>query len=417
MSYYVLHFLFELKLIRNIVCAAHNRLSGTIPSSFTRAQDFEYLDLSYNKLRGRYPNAPATGSNSSVIYLEINRLSGRFPSIPISTEIGHLNALRGNLFACGNIPQQDEHSESYTCGSEELDASLLIMVSMVALLLGVAWVLYEAVKRDVIRVAWMERLCLLLQNQELYVIYFRDLIAGNGNSGGGSVSQSIATIGMFSKELHTTTRLLARILALHFVMCIPIYAVKAMEYGAADTVHSTHSYQYRWMGTLAYLRGRLSATLILVMWLAAVAFLRALTMHEGPFRSWFPWRSARRYTSGLSSTATESYHLTYASTSIFTVIKYIVICLVNIAIVGTVNGCYIYLTSQSLSPTSLVISQISLAVFKVIWNVAIVPSLARPMKSADKIIRVELVLLLFNNILLPCIVTALTSPACFQVRI
>jgi hypothetical protein len=56
-----------------------------------------------------------------------------------------------------------------------------------------------------------------------------------------------------------------------------------------------------------------------------------------------------------------------------------------------------------------------MALFNLAWNMAIVPVLARPMQSSEKVVWTELGLLIFNNILLPCIVTALTSPVCFQV--
>jgi hypothetical protein len=41
--------------------------------------------------------------------------------------------------------------------------------------------------------------------------------------------------------------------------------------------------------------------------------------------------------------------------------------------------------------------------------------LSRPMGAADSVVLTELGLLILNNIVLPCIVTALTSPECFQV--
>jgi hypothetical protein len=59
--------------------------------------------------------------------------------------------------------------------------------------------------------------------------------------------------------------------------------------------------------------------------------------------------------------------------------------------------------------------QIGMALFNLAWNMAAVPILSRPMGAADSVVLTELGLLILNNIVLPCIVTALTSPECFQV--
>ena len=99
----------------------------------------------------------------------------------------------------------------------------------------------------------------------------------------------------------------------------------------------------------------------------------------------------------------------------FSYFLYLVIILLNASIVGCVNGFYIHLSSQSLLPSILIGIQILVAFFKVAWNMVIVPVLSRPMRGVEKIVRVELLLRIINDIILPCIVTALTSPACFQV--
>ena len=72
-------------------------------------------------------------------------------------------------------------------------------------------------------------------------------------------------------------------------------------------------------------------------------------------------------------------------------------------------------TSQSLPPSALVGLQVGMALFNLLWNMVAVPVLSRLMEASEKVVLIELGLLILNNILLPCIVTALTSPECFQV--
>ena len=60
--------------------------------------------------------------------LQVNRLSGKFPPDSDIKSIESLSVLRGNLFDCENIPPEDEYSDQYTCGSEDLDISLYIFL-------------------------------------------------------------------------------------------------------------------------------------------------------------------------------------------------------------------------------------------------------------------------------------------------
>lgn len=81
------------------------------------------LDLSYNKLTGEYSHShhehdedSFSNHTSVAINLHVNRLSG--PLAHTSFEITRI--LNGNMFGCGFIPEEDEHSDTYACGKLQL---------------------------------------------------------------------------------------------------------------------------------------------------------------------------------------------------------------------------------------------------------------------------------------------------------
>ena len=102
---------------------AHNKLTGTIPTSI-QGRSFVQLDMSFNKFTGTYDHRNEFVGKDSSLVLEVNRLSGWFPTSQ-SNASGELKALRGNIFGCKNVPQDDVYSEDFNCGSENLEFTLL----------------------------------------------------------------------------------------------------------------------------------------------------------------------------------------------------------------------------------------------------------------------------------------------------
>jgi Leucine-rich repeat (LRR) protein len=112
---------------------SHNVLTGTIPTSF-QEKSWDQLDLSYNKLTGTLSANFASYNNaSSSLTLEVNRLSGIVPSTLLSAV--DIDILSGNLFDCdydrNDLPDNDEKSDSYSCGSDIVNAALYFWVAAV----------------------------------------------------------------------------------------------------------------------------------------------------------------------------------------------------------------------------------------------------------------------------------------------
>ena len=386
--------------------SAHNKISGSIPLSI-QIIPFIALDLSYNKLAGTYDKIYQRSISSSSLVLEVNRLSGRFPTSSKNlTEglwSGELNALRGNLFSCDNIPNEDEYSKEFTCGSQNLELSLYTF--LIALFIGL---LFAAGLRLINRLGTkslqcISNLALLYRNSNLYMTHLR-------LSNESLVVSPVDKIALFVEELGVSAKIFLLLFLANLIVCIPFFGVKFSEYGSKETKYTTHSYQYRWAMSTAFVKGLLPALLLMLIWLFVVIVMVMLLTQKSPLR----WVVARQsyiqprknqhclddkvQPSGLSSK-----------------VAYAAILLLNVLIMGAVNGLYIYYANQALSPAVYSAMQLAVALFKVGWNMAVVPLLVKSLEQSSIRVKAELTILIFNNVLIPCIVTAFTSPACFQV--
>jgi hypothetical protein len=50
------------------------------------------------------------------------------------------------------------------------------------------------------------------------------------------------------------------------MLTVPIYILKALDYGEADPIYATHSLVYMWEMTTAYITGELPGGLLLMAW-------------------------------------------------------------------------------------------------------------------------------------------------------
>ena len=98
-------------------------------------------------------------------------------------------------------------------------------------------------------------------------------------------------------------------------------------------------------------------------------------------------------------------------------LQYFFLGSLNLFIVVLVNGGYIYSTYQELRQTTTLFIQIALAIFKMAYSLMVVPLLTRNIKNQTSNIAVRSMLNLFNNLFLPCVATAFTSPTCYQVMV
>jgi hypothetical protein len=115
---------------------SHNLLEGTIPFFFPQHNNWYSLDLSFNRFTGTLNDwdlfqpldDPRKGNVS--IALNLNRLSGKIPSTLMA--LNKINILRGNAFTCSDLkrdlPNNDPDMEKYHCGSNSTNTSFYVYI-------------------------------------------------------------------------------------------------------------------------------------------------------------------------------------------------------------------------------------------------------------------------------------------------
>lgn len=370
--------------------------------------------MSHNKITGTYDLLNVFHGKSAALFLEVNRLSGKFPSSSTSNATGELKALRGNLFGCERVPEEDEYSEDYTCGSRNFEMSLYTFLTMIGVFILTVVILSVIVRRSLTVPTIISNLAQVFSNRQVYVMYPETVVASASDS---ALVLRMRRISRFSQDLSAVSRIFVLLFVFHLLTCLPLYIVKFLEYGTVDTTFTTHSYQYRWAVSIVYMKGNVPAVLLMIMWLCAVSCVVLLMC---PLRKLIT--ASDDDGTAPSNPRPQPISITLSAEVVPPTdlqssggVTYASIFILNAMVTGTVNGVYVYFSNQALASSTHLSIQVAVAVFKVGWNMFVVPVLAKPMKTPTKIVSIELMLLVFNNIVIPSIVTGLTSPACFQV--
>ena len=451
--------------------AAHNHLTGTIPAHI-RDMNCTYLDLSYNKFNGKHIYTPAASVSSTdtetVLRLEVNRLSGPIPSetdIPFS-QLGELKLLRDNLFSCNNIPSEDEDSQDYSCGSQNLNLSIYLFLAFTGVLL--LWVVlsiflsYWFPKRGngvaEEKEGYLRRFYRFSSQQIGYLTLF------NEHSMQSVRSIELAKIYNIQYALRVTALLMGFLLVVVTTVGSPIYVIKLSEYGHAgdshshsSSLHSTHSYQYLWVISMAFITGELPAALIITAWLIVIGGCYGLFVQwEQVLTGWVWFRGLLKKCTTSTTTSTTSSTLNpggagdrsssssgsssggeaglgggaeliarhrqlsresqrHAASDPESRLGYATLFLMNLLLTASVNIAYVYSVYKSLSASTHVLCQVALALAMTLHNTTILPLLTtRWIKSGRSKIRIRLILSILNSVLIPAIATMFTSPSCFQ---
>ena len=362
---------------------SHNKLEGKVPSAVLN-RDWTNLDLSYNRFTGdlQLSSVPHFHNNAS-FYLEKNRLSGYVPSA--LQEIDTVSVLEGNVFSCNtqrsDIPSQDPEYSKYQCGSNSLNDSLYALLGLLVLLLSVMWFVRkksEYVAR--IRLWW---------------------------SAAAVDTSALADVQACVRVIVQTTLIGSLYSA---AVLLPLYAILTVYYG-------TYTEQYAWTVSVAFLTGRAPFAL-------CFAFLLLLLVIM-----WVSWLVLSQRSKGLA-TLTKNQSLPTEEVAAFqqdvhtrrlTWLVYALFIALNFTIVLGVNIAYLVIALNK-SNKVLVVTQIFLALFKVVFNSACTPYLIKEISHRllsensahmSEFMFVRLFVALVNNIVIPCFVVAIISPSCF----
>lgn len=290
---------------------AHNRLSGTIPSSFQHYGNFDKLDLSNNKLSGTLSSSFLVSNSQLMLNMSLNRLSGDIPSSFMHAP--GVSVLNGNLFACANgqLPDSDSEDSKYTCGSDELNYSIL------------AWLCGVGI--------FLIAVCL-----------------------SGEIGGLLTRMDGLNTSLRVLVRCSVKVACVVSVGASVVYV--SMKLGPWQNLYSTHIHQYGWVDSAVYLRGAVPACCILLMlsgcvWLSFVPLLRLTVTSE-------------KEEGGQEASRGRSAYVRIVLSHSF-----------NLCIVLLVNVVYIYVSLQRISADKLLMVQFVLSVFKVAWKSLAIPML------------------------------------------
>jgi hypothetical protein len=388
---------------------SHNQLTGTIPLDILNIAS---LDLSYNQLGGEYEDRTHYMPGSK-INLEINRLSGQLPVSGLElVSNGSLSILQGNLFSCNSIPENDEYSRDYVCGSRNLNDSLFVFVSAFGIVVLVVvfafWARLSSVKQH------QHQLVADLHAKGVLVwtdmTYMKNLDTRGLNN---LYSPAVRKIAMLSGAFVEVMQYAVQLLVVVVVGSLAVYLVKALD---SSDAYATHNQTYAWFWTLSYMRGVVPAGMLLTLWTGAISacfyriFIHPIRRNDGG-RSEIMHKAELEKTLAASAASGEEEVVSFRNR----VVPIGAAIIVNSCVTIAVNTLYIYSIQQALGPSVHFCIQLSLSIFRLLYSAIAFPLFSRPIRNVVENVRFRFVLLTINNLLIPCVVTALTSDACFQV--
>jgi Leucine-rich repeat (LRR) protein len=420
------------------ISLSHNSLTGTIPSVFQERIWYNF-DLSYNKFKGTLTDNFATVPGnltvlrrlglqvinasldeyritSAALSLRNNRLSHTIPAV--IQRMVNVSVLDGNLYGCAldksDLPANDNGLSTYSCGSTSFDAAYFVFIgALLAAAVLAAVLLYYGRTH--------EMPCIDIAGALLMMkkwIQFSDMTHAGKSSREMSCLPRYEYVVMLLNEICKV----AAWCTLYIVMVmLPVY-------GTASRFYGTHTYEYAWSVSAAFLSGADMAGIQLVcifILLLGVMYLFWRLYHA--MEKFLVRRAQDFYCSKAESLQGSAEEISAAPRGIFrnAILVYSAFFLANVAVVGTMNVLYLYAVIYGNSSFQT-LAQLALSVFKLAWcrwNTYIVRwmqlylgrSSTRRWELLDPgFFAVQLFVQLFNNIVVPCLVVASISADCFN---
>jgi hypothetical protein len=165
------------------------------------------------------------------------------------------------------------------------------------------------------------------------------------------------------------------------------------------------------------MRGVVPAGVLLLLWAGVVGAcfycVIVCPMRGGRLSEELPEpqeKKAATWTTAAATAATETKCFSKPFLSVAAAFTF------NACLTVAVNTLYIFSTQQTMRASIHFGIQLGLSIFRLVYVVVAFPLLSSPVQSAVNKVRFQFVLLTINNLLIPCVVTAVTSDACFQVQ-
>jgi hypothetical protein len=366
------------------------------------------LDLSYNKFSGELIDGANYSINASV-NLAFNRLSGHLPVSTLEEGVSEdgLHVLRGNMFSCRGVPQNDDFVDDYICGSENLDEAIYIFGAILGACCFVLMLGFFVISPRFATLVPMIH-AQAMQAQVSFECVRGRLSVEDWVRTGDALAPHLQKIAALNDTFVEVMKSFQRLLAIVLAVSLPLYILTLTD---TNDSFVTYSNTYSWGLTFAYLHGVLPAGLILGSWVVVIS---VCFYHMVIVRSKSHDGQQQRY-SGSPVTVTSAAE-TANSNAINTHFPIaIAVVLVNVGVTVFINALYIYSTQQAFSASVHFGIQISLAIFRLIYSKIFIPLFSRSFQDPVANIKFRFRLMTASNLVIPCLVTVLTSPSCFQV--
>jgi Leucine-rich repeat (LRR) protein len=423
----------EIKIGTNLIALAlsHNKLTGTIPHVFQHRIWYN-LDLSSNKLQGTLCEDFATVApeltnstllrfsfrfnstnieeryrTTAALSLSDNRLSYKVPNI--LEEMENISVLTGNLFGCeldhSDLPEHDSGRYAYNCGSNSFNASYTAYMCCVGLALIIISGLYY----------WRERFLSYMDILELKRtvnkwISFSHLYR---DSSGQAIMRRYESVLLMADEL---CKIGAYCTAYIIVLQLPVYC-------SFDAFYGTHTYEYAWSASAAFLSGDAAASFLIASFavlLVMVLYLVKRVMEK----MGRVYAEAKRHDSIQSIEVIPDDH--EGATSMKKVAIFATYLTVNITIVSLVHVGYV-IAIMSATSFYKTLAQLALSAFRLMWSTygsqylirgvqsRLARSDAEVWKTKDAwFFALQLLVQMLNTVVIPCLVVLAISPDCFH---
>jgi hypothetical protein len=241
-----------------------------------------------------------------------------------------------------------------------------------------------------------------------YVKYYQsaDLLQGSIEKSAGEINsttrlESTRSFGLLLSRLMRSACALA---ALCFLLSLPIYILKELDMESAsvggETQYVTHIHMYNWLWTTAFVSGTTPAIILLIAGFVCLSYFNfVMNRLGGQDSSLSPLRKKEK--------SDQSHLIRFVA--VWTVF------LLNFVVIGTVNGLYIWSTLLDLASEVRLWIQISFALFSFLWSLVLRIGLPFRIKESRYGVWLFVCLSVMNAVLIPCAVTALSTPSCYQV--
>lgn len=390
-----------------------------------------------------------------------NRLSGNIPNFFLHRD--GVNILFGNSFSClydqNDLPRHDQNEYGYNCGSNTFNVIYFLWLSCSSLLLFIIMILYYNYKHTTsnnnnIYQYIKSKIQLLPSLQVKSYLSNKHLMLKLQNY--TDYFQQYIEINVYA----------VHILCFIIIIFLPMYLILNIFY-------KTHEYKYAYVVSIMYLSGEVPAYLLLIIFFIFQAFIRCCVINYITNNPYFNKKNDDNNDIHNVNNDVNNYNLTYnydrnsinwnmnsntddrnsfqvnirpsAITlyllnkqvlslknikNIFLniVLLYVCIFVINFVVVLGVNIAFIYVSLYQ-SYTLIIIAQILQAIFELIWDFCLpilidyfclkIWKISIYSKEYDlrdvwsKITLLLLFLILFNTIIIPCLVVAIVSPNCF----